>query len=261
MKRSLLNRTRGLVNAALAPVGLRVVRTSADPSSFEDEFIKAFATQLDFLIDVGAHRGAFANKFFSHQPTARALLVEPNPRLAAGLTREFLGNTGVAVASVALDNRHGRSTLNIAGNGGLSSSLLPMGQRHLDASPDSGYTETSLVETYTLDQIAGPLHFSRALLKLDVQGAEMRVLEGASETLERVWAVLVEVSLVSLYEGDCLLEEVLGFLRGAGFTPFLLDPWFRDRKSMGELIQADLMMIRPELGQAAAISNQRGETS
>ena len=55
------------------------------------------------------------------------------------------------------------------------------------------------------------------LLKLDVQGFEDQVLAGAAESLEKISAILIEVSLVPLYKGQKSYLEILGELRARGF--------------------------------------------
>lgn len=56
------------------------------------------------------------------------------------------------------------------------------------------------------------------LLKLDVQGFEDRVLDGAERVLARSRIVLTEVSFDRLYEDQALFDDIYGRLRDAGFA-------------------------------------------
>ena len=56
------------------------------------------------------------------------------------------------------------------------------------------------------------------LVKIDVQGSEGRVLEGAAASLPAIDAIVVEMSIVPLYEGQPLLPEVRASLEEAGFA-------------------------------------------
>jgi FkbM family methyltransferase len=75
--------------------------------------------------------------------------------------------------------------------------------------------ETSEVQTCRLDEIAGIA--PPDLLKLDVQGAELDVLEGGTETVSRALVIEAEVEFVPLYRDQPLFGDVQRFLRGHGF--------------------------------------------
>lgn len=72
------------------------------------------------------------------------------------------------------------------------------------------------IETRRLDDIpeARPADF----LKLDVQGAELMVLEGGEETLADILAVQAEVGFVPIYRGQPLFADVDAHLRARGFA-------------------------------------------
>ena len=66
------------------------------------------------------------------------------------------------------------------------------------------------------------------LIKLDVQGFEVEVLQGAGECLRSAKGVLSEVSFIEYYEGQCLFHDVVGqlaefglFVRAFGFNTVL----------------------------------------
>ena len=80
------------------------------------------------------------------------------------------------------------------------------------------------------------------LLKLDVQGGELAVLEGGPRTLEHVQAVLVEVSFVELYTGQPLADKVFDRLRTLGFT--CRGGWSLTYGSAGECLQGDFLFAR-----------------
>ena len=77
---------------------------------------------------------------------------------------------------------------------------------------------TQEVEVHRLDDYSR-LHGlpTPDLIKLDVQGYELRVLEGAEALLPSVRAVLTEVSFRSYYDGQVLFPELLHFLENRGF--------------------------------------------
>ena len=91
-----------------------------------------------------------------------------------------------------------------------------------------------------LDTVAGKyLKEAKApFLKIDTQGFEWHVLDGAHETLPQIKGISVEQSLVPLYEGQHLWNEVIGRLEAAGFTLWAFHPVFSDPAS-GRTLQVD----------------------
>src|SRR5207248_9804258 len=89
---------------------------------------------------------------------------------------------------VALGDGEGQVSLNVARNGGASSSILPMLDTHIRAAPQATYAGTEVVRLRRLDELYTEYCCStdRILLKIDVQGYEKQVLDGARRFLERV---------------------------------------------------------------------------
>lgn len=77
------------------------------------------------------------------------------------------------------------------------------------------------VDTHRLDDV--PEVADADYLKIDVQGAELDVLRGASRLLARALVVHTEVEFVPLYRGQPLFAEVDQALRGAGYGLFALE--------------------------------------
>ncbi len=119
-------------------------------------------------------------------------------------------------------------------------------EAHRSAAPASEYQGTEHVPVDTIDAVA-PTYMKDALsvlLKVDTQGYEWRVLDGAAATLPGLRAVLLEMSLVPLYEGQHLWREMIGRLEALGFETWSLQPGFVD-SSTGRTLQVDGMFCRP----------------
>ncbi len=80
-------------------------------------------------------------------------------------------------------------------------------------------------------------------MKIDTQGYEWNVLDGAEETLSKLKGLHCELSLVQLYEGQRLWLELLGRLEKEGFTLWNLQPGFTDTTS-GRTLQVDATFFR-----------------
>jgi len=99
-------------------------------------------------------------------------------------------------------------------NNTQSSSILAI-KRHRKYYPNVKYIKNFLTESVTLDSIVDEeFHF----LSLDVQGAELLVLKGATALLPKIQYVYTEVNVEELYKGCVLLPEMDAFLADAGFT-------------------------------------------
>jgi FkbM family methyltransferase len=170
------------------------------------------------IIDVGANVGTVAAALhLLYQPKC-LLAVEANPALLPGLRDRFSGVPSVKIASAALNDRAGVlpfivQRFNAASSffplraGYLASLGLPEGSQQID------------IAARRLDDVAAEAGInSLDLLKLDCQGAELRVLLGAPDLLRRTRIVKIEVMFEPIYQGGALFPEVHALLRSHAFT-------------------------------------------
>ena len=83
----------------------------------------------------------------------------------------------------------------------------------------------------------------KTLLKIDTQGFEWSVLQGAVATLPKVKGLLMEMSLVELYKGQMLLPDLLPKIREMGFEIWAVDQVFVD-PSNARTLQLDVLFSR-----------------
>jgi hypothetical protein len=127
---------------------------------------------------------------------------------------------------------------------GLSSVLRPS-PSHVQAYPPSATIATEVVPCHRLDTVAAEYWGSdeRALLKIDVQGFEKQVLEGAGSLLEKMSAAYLEVSVEPLYEGQALARETLDYLEQRGFETWSIIGGWPDPHT-GRTLQYDVLLAR-----------------
>jgi hypothetical protein len=119
-----------------------------------------------------------------------------------------------------------------------------MADLHREAFPWTAGSTTIEVPLETLDRLAEKLQLaSPVLLKIDVQGAELKVLGGARATLRKIDHVLVEASFAPLYEGQPPFDQLYRFLHDEGYRmsgvwDTLLSP------VDGSVLQSDLLFSR-----------------
>jgi FkbM family methyltransferase len=184
----------------------------------EIEVARALIRPGDLVVDAGANKGAYL--YWLRQfvgPTGTVLAYEPQPQLAnylQGACTAFRW-TNVEIHSIALSDRAGKSTLHIPG-GGISPGASLEGSVLENA---KGSTSECLVDT--LDhQLAG--RPTPSFLKIDVEGHELALFEGAAETLRRHKpALLFECERRHLSRHA--MQDVFAYLaKNFDYTGFLL---------------------------------------
>lgn len=203
--------------------------------------------RIDVLFDVGANIGQYGGLVRKLGYGGSIVSFEPLAAAHAALTAASAGDRNWHVAPRgAIGAEDGEVMINVAGNS-VSSSVLAMLDSHGDAAPDSRYTGQEAVPLARLDSVAGTWlqPASRLFLKIDTQGFEGAVLDGAPETLARARGVQLELSLTPLYQDQLLAEAMMARLRSAGFAPWTLWQGFADAAS-GRLLQIDAIFVRED---------------
>ena len=178
------------------------------------------------IVDVGANHGDFSQAACALFPNAKALLVEPLPTLHAELERRCAekGHSWT-LAKCALSRECGSATLHVDAAHDDIGSLAAFSEDYLRANPASKESREFVCEVRTLDDLCAGQGITKIdLLKIDVEGFEFEVLEGAGKTLRTTEAVVVEVSLVRRPNDSDALERMLKLLSDAGFGVVQLLP-------------------------------------
>jgi FkbM family methyltransferase len=147
-----------------------------------ERVIKKVCAQDSICIDVGANNGKIVRLFIKHCPSATHFAFEPIPNLYYLLKRKF--DSACRVYNVALSNYTGTSSFNYVTTDPAYSGLKkrPYNKPQKDCLID--------VKVNKLDNIIeGPTHI--ALIKIDVEGAEYNVIEGAIKTIEQCRPVIL----------------------------------------------------------------------
>ena len=194
------------------------------------------------VIDAGANKGQFALAVRSSQPKAIIVAFEPLSQPAATFRRLFAGAEGVIFHNVALGAISGVGTINVSGRPD-SSSLLPIGELQDRVFPGTEAVGKESIQIERLDDFAGRGAWREpVLLKIDVQGFELTLLQGAERSLPKIDAVYVELSFVEFYEGQALAWEVIDWLRQRGLN--LTGVYNMAYDQSGRAIQADFSFER-----------------
>jgi FkbM family methyltransferase len=171
----------------------------------------------DVVLDAGANIGLFTViAAGSVGPRGRVIACEPSPPTMK-LLRWNVDRNGydwVDLREVALAEEPGRLELEVFAPGSGFSSFAP---------EQAGAGTRVEVEVATLDEVAGD-HLERTrLVKLDIEGAELRALRGAAGLLERARPdFIVELEPEHLERQGSSLEEVQTLFGDAGYSAFAI---------------------------------------
>lgn len=195
------------------------------------------------LVDIGASDGEYALQVQHFCGIGRALLIEPQPSRCEQLHQKFSApNYNVVCSAVGECERNIEMEVL---RWDYSSSILPVkrDRPEVNSMIDLNVREVIQCRVATLDQICSEQHFDCGidLMKIDVQGAEHLVLEGAKETLKKTKLLWTEVSFQPLYEGSVTIEGIIKLCREQGFVLKHLTEGFQGAN--GELLQADALFV------------------
>lgn len=198
------------------------------------------------MLDVGGNQGQYAKTLRTWGFAGKIVSFEPLSEPFGILEQAASHDPRWVCRRTAVGAKPGRVALNVAANHGASSSVLPMLALHMDAAPQAQYVGTEEVPVITLDSLEGTAWepADRLYLKVDVQGYERFVLDGAAQTIEKnVDLIELELSFAPLYDGGMLIGEAIDNLRRRGFALSEVKPGFRDVKRH-LLLQADGLFVR-----------------
>jgi len=234
---------KGIIRKAANALGYEIVRY--DLASPRFRLARLLANhRIDVILDVGANAGQFGLDMREIGFSGRIVSFEPLAEAFGRLQQAARGDGKWQTVNIGLGDQDGQAVINVAANS-QSSSFLPMLAAHSEAAPESKYVGEQSAEIRRLDGVFSSYvrPDTRVFLKIDTQGFEKKVLQGAENILGQIELVQVECSFVPLYEGAVLIEEMIAFLRGAGFDPVETMPAFHHHES-AHLMQADILFAR-----------------
>ena len=181
--------------------------------------IKYFkSNQFDLVLDVGSNKGEFASIYLELYPKAAVKCFEPIPALAQDLRHKFELDPQVEIYECALSDVSGNAELHITRNI-ASSSLLKPNASNILSENGADVIETIKVKKQTLDDIlqVSEIQHRKILCKVDVQGAELSMLKGASKTLAYIDTIILECGFSPLYFQEAGFNKIYQFLQSHDF--------------------------------------------
>jgi FkbM family methyltransferase len=200
---------------------------------------------IDAVLDVGANVGQYATRLRQGGWGGRIVSFEPLPDAHAALEKVAAPDALWEIAPrMALGAGAGTVSLNVSAESDMSSAL-PFVPEMADLLDSAAYTGTVTAPLARLDEVFGEYagNTGRVLLKIDTQGTEAAVLEGASGVLDRIYGIQLELSIVPVYQGERTYLDMIAALGELGFQPALFIPGYFNQRS-ARLISMDGVFIR-----------------
>ena len=236
--------SKGIRKIARA-LGIEIVRYRPSISSAAQLNKVLEDTDINVIFDVGANEGQFARGVREYGYRGRTVSFEPLTSVRQKLLMlAERDKNWVVHEQCAIGDQDGEININVAGNS-VSSSVLEMLESHSIAAVGSAYVSSERVAMARLDSFARDYldPDSRLFIKIDTQGYEWQVLDGAQETLKQARGVLCELSLAPLYEGQHLWREIVDRLDAEGFMLWALQKGFTNPRT-GQSLQMDGIFLR-----------------
>jgi FkbM family methyltransferase len=228
-----------IAGAIAAQFGLAVEPSHQRLSEHRKAALKAHGVGL--VVDVGANAGQYASGLRRAGYRGRIHSFEPQPRAATRLRRLSASDPLWDVTEVALGASVGRLPMFVTDDSQSTSLLAPVrraGSFGFLAGAWGGEAEVRTLDEFELWKSEPAL-----MIKMDIQGFEAAVISGAPTSFSRAVAVECEMSLVPVYEGQPLIEEVMLQLRQLGFTPIALTRGYTD-PTTHHVVQVDGIFVR-----------------
>lgn len=196
------------------------------------------------IIDVGANKGQFARKLFKkNNYSGKIISFEPVSSSYNILLKNSQNNPNWTVIQSAVGDSKGTLPINISKNS-VSSSLRKVYSHTIEVEAGTAVVNTEMVAINTLDNLLATQKWQDDLwLKIDVQGFEREVLQGANETLKRAKVVQIELAVTPSYEQSPYLEEIIAKLRSSGFVLYSIMSGFRNYNT-GQMYEMEGFFVR-----------------
>jgi FkbM family methyltransferase len=180
-------------------------------------------------IDVGAHKGEVLDQILRFAPEGNHFAFEPIPDMYAALIEKYKSKPGCRIYDIALSNNKGTSTFNYVVSNPSYSGLI---KRKYDR--DNEQDTQITVKTDLMDDTI-PAGTKIDLIKIDVEGGELLVMQGAKKVLtENKPVVIFEHGLGASDFYNSTPAQVHGLLTECGLKVSKLKDWLNDKPSLSK---------------------------
>jgi FkbM family methyltransferase len=197
---------------------------------------------IDLVFDVGANVGQFGAMLRARGYRGKIVSFEPVSEAYESLAANSATDPDWDINNFALGTHCEKATINVSLSSDFSS-ILPSTQAAMRYTDKAAVVRTETIDVRRLDDVC-PRASGNALLKIDTQGYERQVLEGARSLLPTLKGVFMELPIVHLYEGTWQLHEAIEYMANADFVLAQIHPVNFHSTDHVSLIEVDCL-FRP----------------
>jgi len=190
------------------------------------------------IFDIGACEGESSIRYSRIFPNSKIYTFEPNPsnfKLVEKNIENFSSREQITPFQLCLTDKTGTAEFYISSGtpeefkekevdwdfGNKSSSLLPP-DKTLEAFDWLKFNDVVQVKTERLDNLMKENNIDQIdFIHMDVQGAELMVLNGSGEKISRINNIWLEVEGIPLYKGQPIRKDVEKYMRNIGYVKIL----------------------------------------
>jgi FkbM family methyltransferase len=200
--------------------------------------------KISKILDVGANSGQYGLEVIKLGFQGTIISFEPVNSVFKKLNKKSKKHDFWESHNFGLGSKDEKAWINISENT-FSSSLLEIMPNHVKSAPESRIVNKESITIKKIDTVFDSLVNENEiiLLKIDVQGFEKKVLEGAEKSLKKIKGIQIEMSIEELYKGEMLFIDMINFLKPYGFKLCSFENGFYDEES-GKLLQVDGLFFR-----------------
>lgn len=233
-----------LTNKVLNPIGAQLVKYPYSDINRRLKLLEFF--KINKVFDVGANIGRYVIDLRSLGFKGEVISFEPLSKTFKALENNSKKDIHWTALNYALGDKDLTTEINISSNTD-SSSLLEMLPSHLESAPQSEYIGKEKIKLHKLDTVFKEFYNQndQIYMKLDTQGFEKNVLDGAQDSLEKIKGIQIEMSLKPLYKGGILYLEIIDLMKSNGFELYSLENGFSNPNT-GQLLQVDGVFFRDQ---------------
>ena len=176
------------------------------------ELHEKYGMKIESILHVGAHLAEEASLYDSLN-VGKVWWIEGNPQVIPKIKRNLKPyNKQIIIEALVYSTKNVELDFNITNYDGMSSSILEFGT-HPTFSPDTIFVDKIKKLSTTIDDLVAENSIEANFLNMDLQGAELHALQGATNYLETVDYIITEVNNKEVYVNCAKVDQLDKFLK------------------------------------------------